>query len=65
MKKTNLNLMRAALLALLASASLLASAPGRAESAPAAQAPTPPAPTVTAETRVAWDRVGSPDRTFA
>lgn len=64
MKKTNLNLMRAALLALLASASLLASAPGRAESAPAAQAPTSPAP-VTTETRVAWDRVGSPERTFA
>lgn len=64
MKTTNLKFMHAALLALVAGASLLAAAPSRAENAPAVQAPTPPAPATT-ETRVAWDRVGSPDRSFA
>ncbi len=65
MKTNNLKFMHATLLALVAGATLLAAAPSRAESTPAVQAPMPPAPTVTAETRVAWDRVGSPDRTFA
>jgi hypothetical protein len=63
-KTFNLKYLHAALLALVASATLLAALPSHAENAPTVQAPTPPAPTVSAEIRVAWDRVGAPERGF-
>lgn len=48
----------------LLAASLLASAPSRAEPAPAAQAPAPISQASETKTRIAWDRVGSPERMF-
>lgn len=52
------------LAASLLAASLLASAPSRAEPAPTVQAPTQLSQATETKTRIAWDRVGSPERTF-
>lgn len=65
MNAFNLKFLHATLLALVAGLALLSAAPSRADSQPTAQAPTPPAPVVATDTRLAWDRVGSPDRGFA
>jgi hypothetical protein len=64
-KTFNLKSMHATFLALAAGIALLSAAPSRAESSPTVQAQTPPAPVVAQDIRVAWDRVGSSDRTFA
>jgi hypothetical protein len=63
-KTFNLKFMRVMLLALVAGFSPLTTAPSWADTTPTVQAPSAPAPIVSSATRLAWDRVGSQERSF-
>lgn len=64
MKNITTKFTQAWLAALLLWASLLVSAPCRAEEAPGAEQAAPQVQATDGEIRVAWDRVGSPERSF-
>jgi hypothetical protein len=63
-KTNNLKLTRAALLALVAGLSLPATSPGWADNTPTARALASTTTNASMATRLAWDRVGSQERTF-